>query len=105
MEVFGKFMMDQRNNRKRLHNHQFCPTARTKHPLPLYTMSVRHKKRDLIVRTLSKGFNTIDRFMSETACTFVMDRLYDSNEMFKYITSIKKQLKKERQYLEEIEAA
>lgn len=65
-------------------------TARTKHPLPLYThvCSAQEEGFDSMNVEKAKGFNTIDRFMGETACTFVMDRLYDSNEMFKYIHNL-----------------
>ena len=65
-------------------------TARTKHPLPLYThvCSAQEEGFDSMSVEKAKGFNTIDRFMGETTCTFVMDRLYDSNEMFKYIHNL-----------------
>lgn len=65
-------------------------TARTKHPLPLYThvCSAHEEGFDSMNVEKAKGFNTIDRFMDETACTFVMDQLYDSNKMFKYIHNL-----------------
>ncbi|WP_440897042.1 transposase [Amphibacillus sp. Q70] len=66
-------------------------TAKTKHPLSLYThvCSAQEDGFESMNVEKAKGFNTIDRLMDEQKCTFVMDRLYDSNDMFNYVHSLK----------------
>lgn len=66
-------------------------TAKTKHPLPLYThvCSAQEDGFESMNVEKAKGFNTINRLMDEQKCTFVMDRLYDSNDMFNYVHSLK----------------
>jgi hypothetical protein len=62
-------------------------TAKTKHPLPLYTHVCSSQETGFESMNVekAKGFNAVDRFMGDSRCTFVMDRLYDSNEMFCYV--------------------
>src|SRR5699024_4664259 len=65
-------------------------TSQTKHPLPLYTHVCSSKEEGFESMNVEKArcFNTINRFMGDKKCTFVMDRLYDSNDMLKYVHSL-----------------
>lgn len=62
-------------------------TAKTKHPLPLYNHVCSSKEIGFESMNVEKfkGFDAVNQFMGDTACTFVMDRLYDSIAMFRYI--------------------
>jgi len=62
-------------------------TSKTKHPLPLYNhlSSTEEEGFQSMNVEQAKGFNHVDSFIGNQKCTFVMDRGFDSNAMFKYI--------------------
>lgn len=67
-------------------------TSRTKHPIPLYShiCSSKEDQFESLNREEKKGVESVHDLMGDQPCTFVMDRGYDSNFMFKTVHNLER---------------